>query len=78
MRKAAVLALETLGDPEAAPALMAYRSRVSEQEQPQIDRIVAALHTATPATASEKQLEELQAKIRTMSAALERLEAKMP
>ena len=77
MRKSALTALETLGDPDAAPALVAYRASVSEQEQPQIDRILAALRAATPATASEKQLEELQAKVRSLDAALERLEARL-
>lgn len=77
MRKSALTALETLGDPEAAAALVAYRANVSEQEQPQIDRILAGLRAATPATASEKQLEELQAKVRSLDAALERLEARL-
>ncbi|MBI2894853.1 MAG: hypothetical protein HYY06_14960 [Deltaproteobacteria bacterium] len=70
VRRAALLALETLGDPDAANALQAYRASVSEQEQMTVDRVLAALRaTESPrTTALEKHVEELEAKLRKLEA----------
>ncbi len=79
VRRAALLALETLGDGEAVGALTAYRASVSEQEQMMVDRILAGLRgTESPRTAAiEKHIEDLESKFRKLGATLERLEARL-
>jgi aminopeptidase N len=79
VRRAALSALQTLGDAAAAPALEAYRASVSDQERAGVDRALASLRSAeTPrALAEAKRLEELEAKVRKLDASLERLEARL-
>lgn len=79
VRRAALQAIETLGDAEAIGALTSYRASVSEQEQLAVDRILTALRSAeTPRTvALEKHVEDLEAKLRKLGSAVERLEARL-
>jgi HEAT repeat protein len=79
VRRAALLALEALGDAEAIGPLQAFRASVSEQEQLTVDRVLAGLRgSESPRTAAlEKHVEELEAKLRKLGASLERLEAKL-
>lgn len=76
---AAVRALETLGVPEAIPALEAFAASRSIQEQAVIERIIADLRKEDKAEGSavQKQVEELREKVRTLEQQLQALIARL-
>ncbi|MFV1957870.1 MAG: M1 family aminopeptidase [Planctomycetota bacterium] len=77
--RGALAGLRALGEIRALPALEAYRTRVSAQEQVRVDRVMAAIRKASrpSAPALEKQVDELQTKMRRMEETLARLEARV-
>jgi len=79
VRRAAVGALDALGDPGAIGALERYRASVSEQEAAGVARVIRSLRDedSPRGTALEKRVEALEVKLRKMGAAVERVEARM-
>jgi aminopeptidase N len=77
VRSAAMAGLRALGEAAAIPALLAYRQRLSDQEQADVDRAVAALRAAVspPAKAKDEALDELRTQLRTLAEAVDKLQA---
>jgi aminopeptidase N len=79
VRGAAVGALQTMRAREATGALEAYRATLSDQEQVRIDRALRAVRAGddSKVSALEKQVEDLQSKLREMQGSLQKLEARV-
>jgi hypothetical protein len=79
VRGAAVAALERMRAREAAPAIEAYRGTLSDQEQVRIDRVLRTLRSGedSKVSALEKQVDELQTRLRELQGTIQRLEARV-
>jgi aminopeptidase N len=78
VRAAAVTGLESMAAGEAIPALTAFRAPLSVQEQVRVDRALAAIRKgqASAVQSVEKQLEEVQTKLRKLGERLDKLEGR--
>lgn len=79
VRNAAVAGLQTLQATEAAGALQAYRAALPTQEQVRVDRALQAVRRGEDPKVSglEKQVDELQEKLRKLQDTVQRLEARL-
>ena len=79
VRQGAMAGLAALGEARALPALEAYRTTVSAQEQVAVDRATERIRGAQEARskAQEKELDELRTKVRKLEESLQRIEARL-
>ena len=78
VRQAAMAGLRALGESGAIGALLAYRERVSAQEQADVDRVVAAIRAVErpEAKAKDEALEELRGQLRKLGESVDKLQAR--
>jgi len=79
VRRHAMLALKTLGAKRALTAIESYRHSVSAQERVEIQRAMDAIRadSRTPDSSLRKELETLQAKVRTLETTLQTVQNKL-